>query len=186
MALTLDTFDADKHRRRSIRLPDYDYSQPGAYFVTISTQSRLRLFGYVEDADMRLNEAGRLVARCWEWLAVRYRHVSLDQWIIMPDHLHGIIVLNDDPRRGGSRAALPGKRKPLGQLIGAFKTASTKRLNEVSETPGATVWQRNYYEHVVRDEEELAPITSGLAAVREYIAHNPARWREPIENPRTV
>ena len=94
----------------------------------------------------------------------------------MPNHLHGIIMIRDDIRRGGSRTAPTEKRKPLGRLIGAFKTVSTKRINELRLTSGGPFWQRNYYEHVIRSEEELAE-------VREYILNNPARWNEDENNP---
>lgn len=161
------------HRRRSIRLHGYDYSQTGAYFVTICTQNRECLFGEIVDGDMRLNETGRIVADSWEWLAEQYDHVSLDEYVVMPNHAHGIIVITDDCR-GGSRTALTrtaptGKRKPIGRLIGAFKTISTKRVNESRQTPGTQLWQRNYWEHIVRNEPELNRI-------QEYIHNNPAQW----------
>jgi putative transposase len=184
------------HDRRSIRLKGYDYTRDGAYFVTLCVQNRevgaLReaplLFGTVVDGEMRLNEYGRQVAACWLWLAKRYPYVHLDQWVVMPDHVHGIIVIADDhggggsgrggSGRGGSRTAPTGqrdvtagqtKRKPLGRLIGAFKTVSTKRINGIRSTPGAQLWQRGYYEHIVRDERSLQRI-------RAYIANNPSRW----------
>ena len=108
------------------------------------------------------------------WLGKRYDHVDLDAWVIMPNHLHGIIILHDG--RGGSRTAPTEKRKPLGRLIGAFKTISTKRVNEIRKTPGMQLWQRNYYEHVIRGEQ-------ALAALRKYIVENPAKWSSDLENP---
>jgi len=97
--------------------------------------------------------------------------------VVMPNHLHGIIVIMEDQCRGGSRTAPTEiKRKPLGQLIGAFKTVSTKRINEMRGTPTAFVWQRNYYEHIVRDEE-----TFNL--IRQYVADNPLNWTLDRENP---
>jgi REP element-mobilizing transposase RayT len=114
--------------------------------------------------------------------------VHLDEWIIMPNHLHGIIVINNsrgasgraqsqtkETCKGGSRTA-PTKIKPLGQLIGAFKTMSTKRVNELRNTPGASIWQRNYYERIIRDEDELT-------SIRHYIYNNPACWSDDNENP---
>ena len=170
------------HHRRSIRLQGYDYSRSGTYFVTLCTQNRQCLFGEIVNGQMRLNDAGRMVADSWEWLAEQYDHVSLDEYVIMPNHAHGIIVINDDRRggshcRGGSRTAptatrtapTTGKRKPIGRLIGAFKTVTTKHINELRETPGRKLWQRNYWEHIVRNESELNRI-------REYIRNNPGQW----------
>ncbi len=186
-----DRYNADIHHRRSIRLKGYDYSQAGAYFVTVCTQNRECLFGEIADFEMRLNEYGRVVNETWEWLRQQYSRVDLDEWIVMPNHLHGIILMTDkndlnDSGRGGSRTAptsrdsgivpAPTKRKPLGRLIGAFKTVSTKRINEIRATAGAQVWQRNYYEHIIRDEKELNRI-------REYIAANPALWANDENNP---
>ncbi len=168
--------DPDKHHRRSIRLKEYDYSQPGAYFVTICTRERECLFGEIVDGEMRLNGAGQIMADAWRWLGVQYPYVGLDGSVVMPNHLHGIIVICDDVRRGVSRNAPTKTRKPLGRLIGAFKTVSTKRLNESRLTEGAPLWQRDFYEHVVRNEDELE-------AIREYIVSNPARWEEDENNP---
>ena len=127
--------DSGLHQRRSIRLPGYDYSQDGVYFVTICTQNRLCLFGDVVNVKMALNRAGRVVAESWQWLGEQYEHVELDEWVIMPNHLHGIIAISE--RRGGSRTAPTGQRKPLGRLIGAFKTVSTKHINKSRKSPGA-------------------------------------------------
>jgi len=166
-------YDSTVHHRRSIRLQGYDYSQAGAYFMTICAQNRECLFGEIMDGNMWLNDTGRMVAESWEWLAIQYDHVKLDEWVIMPNHMHGIIVITDicadGSRRGGSRTAPTGKRKPIGRLVGAFKTVSTKHSNEMHQTPGVKLWQRNYWEHIVRDELELNRI-------REYIVNNPLQW----------
>ena len=179
-------YDPEKHHRRSVRLRGYDYSQAGAYFVTICTQGRACLFGDVADGEMRLNEIGNIVADSWRWLALQYDYVELDEWMIMPNHLHGIVVIIDDDDgggRGGSRTAPTGdprnatpKRKPIGGLIGAFKTVSTKHINIMRGTPGMPVWQRNYYEHIIRNEESMNRI-------REYIVNNPLQWQLDRENP---
>jgi len=191
--------------RRSIRLKGYDYTRDGAYFVTICTQGREHTFGAVIKGKVRLNACGREVARYWAWLAEQYPYVYLDEWIVMPDHTHAIIVIRDDHRnstvrdgssvtnpnvadltysneicRGGSRTALQRsvpdagfmeppilatQRKPLGRLIGAFKTVSTKRVNDIRSTPGVTLWQRNYHERVIRN-------SISLRALRRYITNN--------------
>ena len=161
------TYDPTRHHRRSIRLPSYDYAQVGAYFVTIVCKERALL---LEDPMLRT-----VVEETWLWLANQYDYVRLDEYVVMPNHLHGIIVI----RRGGSRTAPTKdatKRKPLGRLIGAFKTVSTKRMNAA---PGLPVWQRNYYERVIRDEDELNRI-------RQYIIDNPMRWEEDEENPNRI
>jgi len=173
-------YDPKKHHRRSIRLKEYDYTRAGAYFVTICAWNRECLFGEVVNGEIRLNEWGEVVAKTWECLEERYPYVILDEWVIMPNHLHGIVIITDDIeyRRGGSRTAPTEtlKRKPLGRLIGAFKTVSTKLINEIRSNPGAPLWQRNYYEHIIRSERDLQDI-------REYIAGNPIKWEEDEENP---
>jgi REP element-mobilizing transposase RayT len=198
----------ERRGRRSVRLKGYDYARDGAYFVTICTQGRERVFGTVVKGEMRLNKCGREVASCWMWLTEQYPYVYLDEYIVMPDHTHAIIVITDahddgahaniadpnvtdanEPCRGGSRTAQlrtasntnsvkrktdamhsdPTQHKPLGRLIGAFKTVSTQRVNDLEGTPGAQLWQRNYHERVIRN---------GLAldALRRYIANNPVLW----------
>ena len=170
------TYNPRVHDRRSIRLTGYDYSQAGAYFVTVVVRDRSCSFGSVVDGAVQLNDTGRLVRDSWEWLAVRYPYVTLDEYVVMPNHLHGIIAMTD-PCRGGSRTAqTPVRRQPLGRMIGAFKTVSTKRLNLARRTPGRPIWQRNYYERVIRDDEELA-------GVREYIVNNPTQWELDKYNP---
>ena len=162
-------FDRNLHHRRSIRLPNYDYSQAGAYFVTIVCKDHALL---LEDPALHA-----FVEDAWLWLARQYAYVHIDEYAIMPNHLHGILVIRD-ARRGGSRTALTdaAKRKPLGRLIGAFKTVSTKRINTMRGTRQAQIWQRNYYERVIRDEDELN-------RVRKYIKENPLRWEDDPENP---
>ena len=119
------------------------------------------MFGAIVDGRACLNVIGELVAEGWRWLPKRYPYVTLDEWCVMPDHLHGILVL------GGSRAAPTGdgvttdvdapltRRKPIGELIGAFKTVSTKDINAFRRSPGASVWQRDFWDHVIRNEDDL-------------------------------
>jgi putative transposase len=157
-------YDPEIHHRRSIRLKGYDYSQPGSYFVTICTEGKEHLFGQVVEGEMHRNELGDCVARCWKWLAQQYPYIDLDEWIIMPNHLHGIIVIAD--RAGASRTA---KRKTLGRLVGAFKTVSTADSNELRGAPTHPLWQRDFYDHIIRNDDELNKI-------REYIRTNPLQW----------
>jgi len=167
-------YNPEIHHRRSIRLHGYDYTQPGAYFITLCTHDRECLFGDVFNENVLLNELGQIVKRTWQWLGKQYGHIQLDAFIVMPNHLHGIIKINCC--RGGLRSAPTERRKPLGQLIGAFKTVSTKQINQIRHTPGIPVWQRNYYEHIIRNENEMNRI-------REYVIHNSSTWETDRNNP---
>ena len=188
-------FDPDVHHRRSIRLKGYDYSNAGAYFVTIVAWQREMLFGEIVDKEMVLNEFGQIVSEKWQWLETQYPYIELGAWIVMPNHFHGILVIHD-VGRGGSRSALVDdiqsmtrgesriaptsiKHKPLGGLIGAFKTVSTKHINLLRNTGGQIVWQRNYYEHIIRNEHEMDRI-------HRYIEANSSMWVEDDENPNNV
>ena|SRR3990172_8475287 len=188
-------FDPKIHHRRSFRLKGYDYSQTGGYFVTIVAWQREMLFGEIVDGEMKLNEFGKIAAEKWQWLEIRYEYVELGEWIIMPNHIHGILVIRDNGR-GGSRSApmddmrsakkgdsriapTPIKHKPLGGLIGAFKTVSTKQINLLQNTEGQIVWQRNYYEHIIRNEREMDRIA-------RYIESNPSTWVDDDENPMNI
>ncbi len=173
-------YDPAKHHRRSIRLPGYDYTQPGAYFVTICTHNREPLFGRVVNGEMVLNAWGRIVWEEWFRTAQVRPYVELfeDEFVVMPNHIHGIIWIVRDTVGAQRRCAptKPGGVTPnnvapgsLGAIVRAFKSAVTKRINALRGTPGARVWQRNYYEHIIRNER-------ALNAIRRYIAENPQRW----------
>ncbi|VEN75340.1 conserved hypothetical protein [Candidatus Desulfarcum epimagneticum] len=179
-------YHPEKHHRRSLRLKAYDYSKSGAYFVTICARNRECLFGDITDGRMAHSDSGRIASESWLWMGDQYGHVILDAWTIMPNHMHGIVFISGG--RGGSRTApvsstaaprciLPvNRRKPLGRLIGSFKTVSTKRINQMRDTPGEKIWQRNYYEHIIRNDKELT-------RVREYIDQNVLKWEWDRENP---
>ena len=171
-------FDPKIHHRRSIRLKGYDYSQAGAYFVTIVSWQREMLFGDIVNGGMELNGFGKIISEKWQWLETQYEYVELGAWVIMPNHLHGILIIYDDGR-GGSRPAPTTPIKPLGGLIGAFKTVSTKQINLLRDTEGQVVWQRNYYEHIIRNEHEMDRIS-------RYIESNPLQWADDDENPNRV
>ena len=151
--------------RRSIRLPGFDYSQAGAYFVTICSDHRRCLFGEISDFRMRANTAGLLVAACWLRLCDDYPFISLDTWVLMPNHLHGIIWLGSDNLL----------EKPLSQIVAAFKATSTSRLRKAFST-NIKLWQRGFFEHIIRGDDDLFRI-------REYIDGNPTRWALDPENP---
>jgi REP-associated tyrosine transposase len=160
-------------RRHTVRLRGYDYSSEGLYFVTICTDRRASLFGEIADGKMRLNEVGKIVDATWAHM-FRFSEVSdPDTWIVMPNHLHGIVAITDIAG-GGSRTA--PTRKPLGRQLGAFKTVSTRRINEIRRTPGAVIWQRSFYEHIIGDERSIERIDG-------YIRDNPGRWESDPENP---
>jgi REP element-mobilizing transposase RayT len=169
----------DHHRpaRRSIRLKEYDYADPGAYFVTICVSGKRFLFGRLVRGQVVLNEYGQAVQACWLGLPDHYLNMELDAFVVMPNHVHGIFIITDV--RAGLRPARKGaasKRPALPEIVRAFKAFCSRRINEMRGTRGARVWQRNYYEHVIRDEQSLN-------RVREYIVANPERWDLDRENP---
>jgi putative transposase len=144
--------------RKSPRLRHYDYAQAGAYFVTACAFGRQCLFGQVASEEMQLNELGRIVREHWLRIPFHWTGVELDSFIVMPNHLHGIVGL--------TRA---GQGPPLHTLIGAFKAG-------VSREMGRSVWQRTFHDRVIRSEPELQ-------ALRQYVADNPLRWALDAENP---
>jgi putative transposase len=163
--------------RQPLRLPAYDYSQAGAYFVTTCAHGRRPLFGRVSDGVMTCNEFGRLAAGSWADLPSHCRGVQLDAFIVMPNHVHGIIWLGEAPRAGLEPAPTESDDDSvaLSEVIRGFKTFSGRRINALRGVCGQPVWQRNYYERVIRKETELR-------AVREYILNNPGNWQRDPEN----
>ena len=230
------TYNSQMHHRRSIRLRGYDYSQVGAYFVTVCTQDRTCLFGEVAGDQARLNEVGRFVQAEWDRLTDRFPTIELDTFVVMPNHVHGIVIISfadarsdsgvgaglvpappvstgisgvTEPgattrvaptRPGDDCVAGDGGRKPntgatvdlgvgtglvpapiLGDIVGAFKSLTTDlyiRGVRQSGWPGfrRRLWQRNYYEHIIRSDESLN-------WTRQYILDNPANWDTDEENP---
>jgi putative transposase len=170
--------------RKILRLKGYDYAQPGAYFVTVCTQHRDCLFGEVAGGEMRLNLHGQTVAECWKAIPEHFGHVQTDEFVVMPNHVHGILVITPvgathaSPLRGANWTGARSGPRPgsLSAIAGSFKTAASKQINRMLGNAGESVWQRNYYEHVIRDEAELN-------RVREYIASNPANWNLDVDNP---
>lgn len=173
-------------QRRSIRLKGYDYSQVGAYFITICAHNRQKLFGEIENGEMRLNEFGEIVQEEWLKTPAMRHNIETDEFIIMPNHFHGILIINpDNGATVGARCIVPLQRnsthvplverfgKPtsnsIPSIIRGIKSAITKRVNVIRNTPGFPVFQRNYYEHVIRNDGDLNRI-------REYIINNPANW----------
>jgi putative transposase len=157
--------------RRSLRLRGYDYAKGGAYFVTICTQDRACLFGEAIAGSMRLNQSGQQIVMIWEGLTSRFTGVEIDLFVVMPNHLHGILILPD----------VGTTRTRLSKVVGAFKSMTTVAYIRGVQAKGwskfrGRLWQRNYYEHVVRDEAEMNRI-------RQYIDDNPAQWEFDDEHP---
>jgi putative transposase len=162
-------FDPEKHRRRSIRLPGYDYSWTGVYFVTFCTLNRENLLGQVADGEMLLNAAGEILGKKWAELPEHFPNVSLDAFMVMPNHVHGVIFIASAGRGAASGAPT------LGMVIRAFKSISAIEINRLLGRAGQPLWQRNYYEHIIRNDESLNRI-------REYILSNPLSWHLDREN----
>ncbi|MBW7996547.1 MAG: transposase [Candidatus Glassbacteria bacterium] len=170
--------------RRSIRLKDYDYASPGAYFVTVCTHVRKRVFGEIVDGRMSLNEFGLIVVEEWKKTPAIREEVGIDTFAVMPNHLHGIVIIEELVEGANCRGVRPDARitvtgpapKSLGSLINGFKAAVTRQVNFLRHTPGAPLWQRGFYEHVIRDNDSIN-------LIREYIINNPARWSIDRENP---
>lgn len=191
----------ERPTRRLPRLRGYDYTQNGAYFVTISTANREILFGEIEDGVMRLNTAGEIVLACWNDLINHYPQAEYDAFVVMPNHIHALVILLDDnqeassqksedpirngqrpfPTEGASANVVSmkregGKKHGLSHIIGSLKSYSAKRINQQRETPGAPVWQSSFHDHIIRSEDNLN-------SHRNYILNNPARWQEDSDNP---
>jgi len=206
------TFNLTKHHRHSIRLHGYDYSQSGAYFITLCVQGRECLFGEIVNGEMRLNDAGEFAKRCWIGISEHFPHVKLDEFVIMPNHVHGILIIHNFPAVGidvagatdpvalahaphcpnratGSVAPIRDgdknklRKRPngpsigsLGAIIGQYKSVISKRINAMHQTPGKIRWQRDFYDRIGRNDNELF-------CIRQYISNNPMQWEKDTENP---
>ena len=186
-------YDPERHHRQSVRLDGYDYRNAGVYFVTVCSHQRECLFGAIVGGEMVANAFGEAVIACWHAISDHFADVTLDAFILMPNHLHGIVILPQSIDSVGARHASPSPASPsksavesspptgaparsLGALIGSFKAAMTRRINQNRETPAPPVWQRNYYERIVRNERVLE-------VTRCYILLNPLHWPHDDDNP---
>ena len=173
-------YGIDIHHRRSIRLKEYDYSQAGLYYITICTQKHLCLFGEIEKGEMILNKYGIIAEKKWLKTSEMRPNIHLDVFVIMPNHMHGIIEITN--RRGTMHRALTTTHrapaveqfaKPMSNtiptIIRGYKSSITKQINVLRNQPGVPVWQRNYYEHIIRNEKYHYQIS-------EYIQNNPLKW----------
>ncbi|MBN2425786.1 MAG: transposase [Calditrichaceae bacterium] len=194
------TFNPEIHHRRSIRLKNYNYTQSGYYFITLCTKDRQHLFGEIVNGKMIYNTSGEIVHDEWLKTAEIRDSIELDESVVMPNHFHGIIKINN-PDMVGARRAVPlqnteqqsarQKTEQFGKpvsgsiptIVRSFKSAVTKKINEIRKTLGLYVWQKNYgishafrhYEHIIRNENELYRI-------RTYIKDNPKNWETDKEN----
>jgi putative transposase len=148
-----------KYRIESTRLKGYDYSRDGAYFVTICTKNKIQLFGEISSPKIKLSDIGQIVTDCWHNLQNHYPNIILDEFIVMPDHIHGIIIIRNGPDNKFKHG--------LSEFIRAFKSFSSRRINELNMTISG-IWQSRYYDRIIRSNNELNRI-------RLYIKNNPNR-----------
>ncbi len=179
----MSNFNPHKHHRRSIRLDGYDYSKSGAYFITIVTKNRTLLFGDIIDGKMIFNDYGEIANKCWLDIPNHYPNVQLDKFIVMPNHLHGILIINETIVGANNYSPLQQSQneqqmnkfrspsKTIGSIIRGFKIGVTKWFH--NNTNVFNVWQRNYYEHIIRDDNELNRI-------QNYIINNPSNWKNDV------
>ncbi len=174
--------------RRSVRMRTYDYATAGIYFVTVCTHGKRCVLGRVTNDRVVLSRIGAIVDECWRAIPEHFAGVELHEFVVMPNHLHGLIILPEAPR---AQHAVPlrnkdvlapersfGAMRPgeLSAIVRSFKSACTKRVNRLRRTSGRTLWQRGYYEHVVRDADDLEQL-------QRYIIENPLSWVLNRENP---
>lgn len=195
------SYQPRRHHRRSIRLAGYDYGSPGAYFFTLCTFEHECVLGQVVNGEMRLSRLGSIVQRCWYSLPRHFPGIALDAFVVMPSHVHGIITIMGADRRGealgesyardgltvpspnASPLPVPPPDRPSGTqpgslsaILQSLKSVATRKCNQVRGTPSAALWQRNYYEHIIRNEQELQ-------RTRRYIVENPLHWEQDEDNP---
>ena len=157
--------------RRSMRLPEYDYTRSGVYFVTICTYRFASLFGRIVNGKVQLNGLGRLVEEEWRRTAEIRPSVGVDLFVVMPNHVHGLLWISDSQAECIPENSTAIRANSLGSIIAQFKSIVTKRSRSLANSPSQSIWKRNYYDHIVRDEKSLERI-------RNYIVENPSRWSE--------
>lgn len=165
------------HNRQSRRLKGYDYASEGLYFITLNTENRNQLFGEIKNGDMHLNNVGLFTRDCWLAIPKHFPHVALHDFVIMPDHIHGVIEIIYNPvdnsvGMNNYSSRLSEFRSPtrtIGSIVRGFKIGVTKWIRQ--HTTIHTVWQRDYYEHIIRD-------TGSYHRICQYIIDNPKNWKE--------
>ncbi len=164
-------------RKNSLRKPGYDYASDGAYFVTICTHQRLHFFGEIENGEMRLSKLGEIVADCWLQIPSHHSMVDLDVYVVMPNHIHGIVIINHDDRRGmiyhapTTREFSKPVAKSISSIIGTFKAAVTRSVNLLPNAPETPIWQRNFHDRIIRNQREYEIIAT-------YVENNPTLWEQ--------
>jgi len=164
-------YDPEKHHRRSLRLKDYDYSQAGAYFVTLCTHERECSLGEIIDSEVKLSPVGNIVKKEWKKLSTRFSNVQWDAFVVMPNHIHGIIIFKSKDNVGATLVVAQTPRAgtspapTVGDVIGMFKSLCVNQCIQ-NELKLGKLWQRNYYEHIIRNEK-------ALYRIRQYIKNNP-------------
>lgn len=162
-------------QRQSTRLQGYDYTQSGAYFVTICTYQRIHLFGHIRDDKMKLSPAGEIASRLWRAIPRHFPQIELDAFVVMPNHVHGIVVnLGATDRSPAHKTQQGGSQSgSLGAVIGQYKSSVTRHLRKLPNAVNHPIWQRNYHDRIIRNEREYNYI-------REYMLTNPARWAADV------
>jgi REP element-mobilizing transposase RayT len=172
---------APPRHRRSTRLRDYDYTTSGAYFLTVVTQGRAPILGQVIDGEMHVNALGDIVQREWRRSQDLRPEIELAEFVVMPNHLHGVVLLRDDVPSAlltstPSQTGLGRPPRSISSFVAGFKATTTRLINDTRSSSGTKVWQRNYHDRVIRNEREYD-------AIRKYIVDNPLNWAEDPENP---
>lgn len=156
-------------QRKSPRLQGYDYSQSGAYFVTICSHQRQHIFGHIKDSVMILSEAGKIAEARWLALPQHHADMELDAFVLMPNHVHGIVIIHGEAPAPPMTNHL--RPKSLGTIIGSYKSSVTRHIRDtLSEFENEIIWQERYHDHIIRNENELN-------IIRQYVYSNPARWQ---------
>ncbi len=187
------TYNPNIHNRMSHRLQGYDYSQCGAYFITICTYKKEHLFGEILDAEIKLNLIGQYAYQQWKQIPLRFENVDLGEFVIMPNHIHAIIVKNTRWDEGAENESADAKRWPyfdpsclqehqptqpngtisgsIGAIIQNYKSGTTRKIKSLPGKNNLKIWQANYYDHIIRDEKDYDRI-------KDYICNNPINWEK--------
>lgn len=182
--LMVNVFYPQQNRRRTMRLVGYNYSALGSYFVTICTHQRKCLFGEIVEGKMRVNSYGQIVKGCWEAIPKHFPHANLQNFVVMPNHVHGVVMIEASATeidRHHAQEKLGNMMKPgtLSTIVRSFKSVTTKQINILRDSKGSSVWQRNYYDHIIRDERSFVYI-------QNYITNNPSTWQQDQLRPKNA
>ena len=161
-----------KNRKRN-RLVDFDYSSDNLYFITSCTKDKVCCFGEINNGNMILNEMGYIAEQQWQWLLNQYTYIESHAFVVMPNHIHGILEINGDARTGHDLSLPKPKIKSLSELISAYKTTTSKKIHLLDNNNFA--WQRSFYDHVIRN-------TKSYEKIFTYILNNPLNWDEDMFN----